>query len=130
MATDPAAPSAETPRRIQRQRTKGWRMPKRTVYVGRPTTLGNPFQVARSVVIPAYGERMWDVLHESRVLVRWDTKKLAAADAVDRYRRFRREQPLTPQEIARLRGKNLACFCPLDQPCHADVLLELANGRD
>jgi hypothetical protein len=26
-----------------------------------------------------------------------------------------------------LAGKNLACFCPLDQPCHADVLLELAN---
>jgi hypothetical protein len=27
----------------------------------------------------------------------------------------------------KLRGKNLACWCPLDQPCHADVLLELAN---
>ncbi|MDT7935250.1 MAG: DUF4326 domain-containing protein [Sphingomonadaceae bacterium] len=27
-----------------------------------------------------------------------------------------------------LRCKNLACWCPLDQPCHADVLLELANG--
>ena len=29
--------------------------------------------------------------------------------------------------LAPLRGKNLACWCPLDQPCHADVLLELAN---
>ena len=29
--------------------------------------------------------------------------------------------------LPELRGKNLACFCPLDQPCHADVLLELAN---
>jgi hypothetical protein len=34
-----------------------------------------------------------------------------------------------------LGGKNLACWCPIDQPCHADVLLELANayhreGRD
>jgi hypothetical protein len=26
-----------------------------------------------------------------------------------------------------LRGWDLACYCPLDQPCHADVLLELAN---
>jgi hypothetical protein len=26
-----------------------------------------------------------------------------------------------------LAGKDLACWCPLDQPCHADVLLELAN---
>lgn len=29
-----------------------------------------------------------------------------------------------------LRGKDLACWCPLDQPCHADVLLEIANGAD
>ena len=26
-----------------------------------------------------------------------------------------------------IRGRDLACFCPLDRPCHADVLLELAN---
>lgn len=26
-----------------------------------------------------------------------------------------------------LAGKDLACWCPLDRPCHADVLLELAN---
>ena len=26
-----------------------------------------------------------------------------------------------------LRGKNLACYCPLDQPCHCDYLLEVAN---
>lgn len=33
-------------------------------------------------------------------------------------------------EIKReLRGKDLACWCPLGQPCHADVLLELANGK-
>ena len=31
--------------------------------------------------------------------------------------------------LAPLRGKNLACFCPLDQPCHADVLLEMANEK-
>jgi len=29
--------------------------------------------------------------------------------------------------VAELRGKNLACWCKLDAPCHADVLLELAN---
>jgi hypothetical protein len=26
----------------------------------------------------------------------------------------------------RLKGKDLACWCPLDKPCHADVLLEVA----
>ncbi|MBK7274882.1 MAG: DUF4326 domain-containing protein [Actinomycetales bacterium] len=32
-----------SPQRIQRQRTKGWRMPEGAVYVGRPTKWGNPF---------------------------------------------------------------------------------------
>lgn len=30
-------------------------------------------------------------------------------------------------DVEELRGKDLACWCPLDQPCHAEVLLELAN---
>lgn len=35
----------------------------------------------------------------------------------------------TVEEIqTKLRGHNLACWCPLSQPCHADVLLEIANG--
>ena len=39
------------------------------------------------------------------------------------------EQPQVPPrpDVTELRGKDLACWCPLDQPCHADVLLELAN---
>ena len=86
------------PRRIQRKRTKGWRMPPNTVYVGRPTKWGNPFGNAKAYAIsvaPGYlGATM----------------------------RFR-------DEIRReLRGKNLACWCPLDKPCHADVLLQIANG--
>jgi hypothetical protein len=37
--------------------------------------------------------------------------------------------PITPDDVRRdLAGKDLACWCPLDQPCHADVLLEIANG--
>lgn len=35
--------------------------------------------------------------------------------------------PNEKPDVSALRGRNLACFCPLDQPCHADVLLELAN---
>lgn len=31
---------------------------------------------------------------------------------------------------AELAGRDLACWCPLDQPCHGDVLLELANGGE
>jgi hypothetical protein len=40
----------------------------------------------------------------------------------------------TPSDVTadireKLAGHNLACWCPLDQPCHADVLLEIANGE-
>jgi hypothetical protein len=34
-----------------------------------------------------------------------------------------------PSDLLPLRGKNLACWCKLGEPCHADVLLELANGK-
>ena len=88
------------PERIQLQRIKGWRMPPNTVWVARPSRWGNPFKV---------------------------TSKRTAAQAVER---FRCEMPDFTREAARLelRGKNLACFCKLGEPCHADVLLEIANG--
>jgi len=40
-----------------------------------------------------------------------------------------RNYPPNENIVAILRGKNLACYCPLDQPCHADVLLEIANAE-
>jgi hypothetical protein len=98
---------AETlaPKRIQRRRTKGWRMPEGAIYVGRSTNWGNPYVVSA---------------------------QQSADEAVQMYRRLW-EEHLTNDEGARerlirkLRGKDLVCWCPLDQPCHADVLLELAN---
>jgi hypothetical protein len=117
------------PRRIQRKRTKGWKMPPNTVYVGRPTRLGNPFSIRKDVAIPPNPEPMWAVVYQGKVLVRWDTKLLAAADAVDRYRMWRKERNEDYEIRQLLRGKEfIACWCPLDQPCHADVLLEIANG--
>lgn len=95
--------------RIQRKRTKGWRMPEGAVYVGRPTKWGNPW-----VVDPARAT------HPATNQYR-DT----AAECIRLYRHL-----LTwwEDEVQRdLRGRDLACWCPLDQPCHADVLLEIAN---
>lgn len=88
------------PKRIQRRRTKGWRMPENCVYVGRPTKWGNPFSgpdSARNVA-------------DFRV---WVEARLKSG---------------LGYPIRELRGKDLACFCPLDRPCHSDVLLELANA--
>lgn len=112
------------PIRIQRARTPRWRLPENTVCVGRPSRWGNPF-----VIVPA--KDMWAVQYRGTTLVRWDTKELAAADAVDRFRlQATREIPgFVESAKAELAGKNLACWCPLTAPCHADVLLELANRR-
>lgn len=94
----------QQPSRVQLRRSKGWRMPPNTVSVARPTKFGNPFRVG-DFGIPT------------------------ASAAVQRFREWldcRVTGPTRPS-VAPLRGKNLACWCSLDQPCHADVLLELAN---
>jgi hypothetical protein len=109
----------EKPIRIQRSRKKVWRMPGNTVYVGRPTKWGNPFKVGESWFVPS-GEQFGLVTPSS------------IGQCVSLYREYAEECMKNPQswmikDIHELRGKNLACFCPLDKPCHADVLLELAN---
>lgn len=106
------------PQRVQLSRRKGWRMPPNTVSVARPTKWGNPWTVA------AYREAGYKPTHESAVRV--------CVEAFEAW--MKGEQywahstgTLPPPDPTELRGKNLACWCPLDQPCHADVLLELAN---
>jgi hypothetical protein len=104
------------PKRIQRQRTKGWTMPEGAVYVGRPTLYGNATTV-----------------HDYFNAGFSGSLKAARQWAVEQYR-FRlfdngwMWMPAMREQLrADLRGKDLACWCPLNQPCHADVLLELAN---
>ena len=110
------------PKRIQRKRTKGWRMPDNTVYVGRGTRWGNPFVGDNAVSL----FRRW---LSPEGFLQWDTFAMIPVGAI-RYNptvEARRNRMLS--NINELRGKNLACWCPLDKPCHADVLLELANSR-
>ena len=91
--------------RIQLRRTRGWRKPPNTRSVTRPHRFGNPYRVGEHAP--------------------------TAAAAVLLYRQWL-EQPeqaaLVEQIRTELRGCNLACWCRLDEPCHADVLLEIANG--
>lgn len=119
-----------SPQRIQRKRTKGWRMPEGAVYVGRPTLYGNPFR-------PVEIQGKWIVLDDNDVDYEpyHNTKASAISRSVDLFNNDltywlggRADyQPGLREAVEKLRGKNLACWCPLDQPCHADVLLELAN---
>ena len=105
------------PERIQLSRRKGWKMPPNTVKVDRTTKWGNPF------VVGEHG---------------------TAAECVDLYRmlaggllcmstRGNQDAQIAARKAmeqarAELRGKNLACWCRKDRPCHADVLLSLANA--
>ena len=48
---------------------------------------------------------------------------------VEFFREYRRRYPLSPEQLAELRGKDVMCWCHKDAPwCHGDVLLELANA--
>lgn len=122
--SDADGAAAGGPRRIQRQRTKGWRMPENTVYVGRPSRFGNPFVLqewfaeACEAGITDEGRRRLAVRDYRDWLLGEDNPLCAFVD----------HDPPSADDISVLRGKNLACWCPLDQPCHADVLLEIANG--
>lgn len=97
------------PVRIQRKRVKGWKAPAGAVYVGRGSMFGNPYNWKDGIEPP----------HDAR------------SAAVELYRIWIEEgrgpSAPTDDDITSLKGKTLMCWCPLEQPCHADVLLELAN---
>ncbi|MBW3068934.1 DUF4326 domain-containing protein [Actinomyces sp. 594] len=113
-----------SPRRIQRRRSRGWRMPPGAVYVGRPSAWGNPYRVSQA------DKSMWVVKHQGRVVKRFATGREARAYAVHRLAKDIQtgRAPWTAEAVReRLVGLDLACWCPLDSPCHADLLLGLAN---
>jgi hypothetical protein len=91
------------PKRIQRSRPKGWKMPANAIYVGRPTVWGNPYGVGSKLM---------------------NGETLTAEKAVELYDNF------SERDIRHcLHDKDLACWCALDEPCHADVLLRISNSR-
>jgi hypothetical protein len=108
---------AKRPVRIQRKRTKGWKMPPNTIYVGRPSEWANHFRVG---LVPCSCRSAGDCSHNT-------FNRATAQEAVADYRAIPRSEKRIARIRAILNGKNLACWCPLDQPCHADVLLEIAN---
>lgn len=117
-----------SPRRVQLSRKKGWRMPENTVSVARPGKWGNPFQLLNEEGFPLIIDRRTGAGVFKRVgdEVRdwsWDEAPQAVVDT------FRERAIDGLPNLSALRGKNLACWCPLDQPCHSDVLLELANAE-
>ncbi len=107
-----------TPHRVRLSRKKGWKLPPDTASVARPGRWGNPFSV-----VP-------DAAPGTPVAMRYIAMP-SVAEAVAAFRRWLQEDPagrqLAQEAQVALRGKNLACWCPLDGPCHAEVLLDIAN---
>lgn len=106
------------PQRIQRRRVKGWRMPAGAVFVGRPSRWGNPWRAGDE------GPRVPGTPY-ARSLYYLDT--MLAVGAFERLT-VPEQLAVVPDWLEPLRGKDLVCWCRLDQPCHADVLLKLASG--
>lgn len=113
------------PQRIQMRRTRGWRKPEGAIYVGRPSMWGNPYRVASGP--GADGHLEWTVTGPG--CDGTETYGHRREDAVDQALELHRAlaHTLDSDTLAPLRGNDLACWCPAGQPCHADILLELAN---
>lgn len=123
-----------TANRIHRRRTRGWRMPDNAICVDRSTPFGNPFPIARGTSSSVGRTKdIWCIgTWEGPGLWFKDTKEEATALSVQAFRAWinsPQQSALRDKARIMLRGKHLACWCPLDQPCHADVLLEIANGE-
>lgn len=91
------------PQRIQLRRTKGWRIPKNTVVVSRPSKWGNQFSKGTQV-------------ENATLYLEWLDGNSASAISTLKAAR------------AELRGKNIACWCKIGTPCHGQVLLAFANS--
>jgi hypothetical protein len=109
-------------------RTKGWRLPAQTICVTRPGKWGNPFRVGHWFKIAP--DRPATLPHFA---LAWE-KREGPADGFTRIENhamavewFSRCVAHDPKLFLELRGKNLACWCPPEGPCHGNVLLKLAN---
>jgi hypothetical protein len=139
------------PIRLQRKRTKGFKLKANNglpiVYVGRGSLWGNPFRVVM------YSDGKWAVKSDgsekcNEILINncksfYDTRDEAATDAIKCYNywllpyrhgdslmEFYKTMAEFESVITNLKGKNLSCWCSLDEKCHADFLLELANVKE
>ena len=109
-----------TPKRIQRKRTKGWRKPDGAVVVDRTSRFGNPYIVGvhgdAQKCVDLYRSAMGGLIDNTKPPHPPVVGVIKAQDNLRTYGHL-------------LRGKDMVCWCGPDQPCHADVLLEIANSE-
>ena len=111
------------PLRVQRKRTKGARLPEGAFCVTRPGPWGNPFKVD-SCIEAGFARTREEA---GRMCVECFADWLLKGDLSDWWNESSREKwQYMRDNLWRLKGKRLACFCPLDRPCHADILATFA----
>lgn len=114
---------SDRPIRIQRSRRRGWRTPLGAIYVGRPTAFGNPFTIA-DILQAGYAK---DDATAQRLVVECFSNWVSGSDKWWTGPTSEAARRKLLECLPTLRGKHLVCWCRIDQPCHADILLEIAN---
>lgn len=118
------AAEARAPRRLQLSRRRGAKLPAGAISVARPGRWGNPFRISHEA-----GNALWWVMVDRNRGIPFSTESAARRSAVTMFR-----QGLAAEQIDQarreLRGHDLACYCGPAELCHADVLLEIANGLE
>jgi hypothetical protein len=119
-------------KRIQRKRTKGYKMPVNAIYVGRPTKWGNPIKLIKdSIFIDTFskGASRWRYLQKGTIedVIKLYDLLLNGEYLGDNIHMKYWNIRLRELQVYELKEKDLACFCSLDNFCHADVLLEKIN---
>lgn len=115
------------------------KVPPGAVYVGRAmpglkqSPFANPWCVRQAVHSLDGTFDGWVVSHHRNrgltVGPVMATKAEAVAFAVEAFRtRVAVSADLRQRAVAELAGKDLACWCKPGEPCHADVLLAIANA--
>lgn len=130
------------PNRIQRQRTKGWKKPQDAIAVSRGTKWGNPFKLIGDIIYvnAGYRRKMLDKwvylcngnidgliqLYESLFV---DVPEIIESPVSNEYDYIFWKSHFSALNLNEIKGKDLMCFCKLDEKCHADILLKLANDK-
>lgn len=122
----------EKPIRIQRKRTAGFKLPENTICVMRGTKFGNPFKVGKYFAINGghakfelYADAFGKPGYEDYVLI--ENNEMAVTAFVNYLKEDYYGKLLAIEAKEKLKGKNLACWCSLDESCHVDFLLKIAN---
>jgi len=118
------------PKRIQRKRTKGFQLPAKTLCVSRPSVWGNPYPLSDfgELALPLFRNTVLGIWDAGLMIGKSDELRSRAYKLHHNWQRqFRYRHPLDFLREELSNYDFIACWCKESDPCHGDILLELAN---